>query len=66
VVEQDNRLSIFLGRSRGQIREGATRIRRRVEGAVHALVQALACLAERAFERAQGALSCVDTLASIR
>jgi hypothetical protein len=66
VVEQDHRLSILLGRSRGQKCKGAIRILRRVESAVHPLAEALAYLAERSLERAQRAFSCVDALASIR
>jgi hypothetical protein len=48
VVEQNHGFSLLLRRSRGEKCKGSRRIRRSVEGAVHALVETLACLAEGA------------------
>jgi hypothetical protein len=52
MVEQNHGFSLLLRRSRGEKCKGAGRIRRSVEGAVHSLVETLACFAKRALDRA--------------
>ena len=65
MVEQDNRLSISLGRPCGEKRKRPFRVGWRIERAGRPLTEARTRLGERPLQRAQGAFGRIDPLISV-